>query len=347
MEITLETADAQIAVFPAGFTYLADPPVPPSGLTATALDPNRVALSWVDTAIDEDGYRVLREQGSAGLELASLAPGATSFLDDTAAASTAYRYRVVAFGPGGASASAPADVTTPPDRPLPATLAAVVSGTAVALSWADVASEDAYSLERGPAGRGVFVEVAALPAGTTGFVDVGAPLDAASDYRLFALNAGGASVPSNFATALLPPLAATGLSATAVSPSRVALSWTDASQSEGGFRDRAAHRGGRVRAGRVCPGQRDFLGGRQRRLRHAVRLPGRGLQRDRRRSPVERRLGGHPQRRHAARLHQYARRPDHARGAAELVRGGPRATRRPGHRLRGHGVDLDRVRRRA
>ncbi|HZC73480.1 MAG TPA: Ig-like domain-containing protein [Jatrophihabitans sp.] len=113
------------------------PPSVPTGLTANAVSPTRVDLSWVastdDTAVT--GYNVLRN----GTQLGT-ATG-TSYSDTTAAASTDYSYTVRAYDAAGNTSadSLPATVSTPtPDATPPAISVAAagpVSQTSATVTW--------------------------------------------------------------------------------------------------------------------------------------------------------------------------------------------------------------------
>jgi hypothetical protein len=87
------------------------PPTAPAALTATALSPTAVALSWQASA-DNVGvalYRVLRGGSQVGTT------AATSYSDNGLSPSTPYVYTVVALDAAGNASppSAPAQVTTP------------------------------------------------------------------------------------------------------------------------------------------------------------------------------------------------------------------------------------------
>ncbi len=84
------------------------PPIP-TGLSATAISATRVDLSW-NASSGATGYTVYRDGGLLAT------PTSTSFTDTTVAPSTPYAYAVAATnGSGSSDASAPVDVTTPPD----------------------------------------------------------------------------------------------------------------------------------------------------------------------------------------------------------------------------------------
>jgi hypothetical protein len=88
----------------------------PANLTATAISPYQVNLSWLDVP-NESGFKVERwDGGTAGfVQIAVTRLGATTFRDFTVAGGTQYYYRVRAFNATGDSEySAQAGTATPP-----------------------------------------------------------------------------------------------------------------------------------------------------------------------------------------------------------------------------------------
>jgi hypothetical protein len=91
-------------------------PDAPSGVTAHAVDPTRVSLSWQDNSGNEIAFVVERStDGVSYSEVGSANANVTVFTDALAAGNTAYYYRVRAISNAGASAPTdpPARVTTP------------------------------------------------------------------------------------------------------------------------------------------------------------------------------------------------------------------------------------------
>jgi hypothetical protein len=95
-------------------------PAAPTALVAAPNPYDEVVLSWSDNAWNETDYRVERRLGSgAFVPIATLGPGATSWVDTTAPPATDCEYRVLAIN--GATASYPSltvAVTTSPAPPL-------------------------------------------------------------------------------------------------------------------------------------------------------------------------------------------------------------------------------------
>lgn len=78
-------------------------PVNPSNLTA-APSGNAIALSWVDAATDETGYRIERKQDDGSfLPLTTLPANTNAFLDVSVQPGQTYVYHVIAVNDGGES----------------------------------------------------------------------------------------------------------------------------------------------------------------------------------------------------------------------------------------------------
>ena len=132
----------------------------------------------------------------------------------------------------------------PPAAPLaPSNLvAAAVSANRIDLSWSDNSSnEDGFEIERCEgSGCTTFLSIGQAPANAAGFSNTALSGGTTYTYRVRAFNAGGGSGYSNTAEtttpeAPVPPAAPASLAATAVSISRIDLTWTDASSNEEGF----------------------------------------------------------------------------------------------------------------
>jgi len=112
--------DAAETNLPAGYFYAndefpADPPLAPSGLTATATGSSVIDLAWTDNSDDETGFKIERSlNGSTGwTQIGTAAADATSYSDTGLSSGTAYYYRVRAYNTYGNSAySASANDTT-------------------------------------------------------------------------------------------------------------------------------------------------------------------------------------------------------------------------------------------
>jgi fibronectin type 3 domain-containing protein len=203
--------------------------VPPH-FTATEVTASAVSLKWSNAipSYDQPGTIVLLEDSSVILQttldsarVGGLAPSST------------HTYRVARRDcQGGLHASPPLTVTTAagdPRRPTPPSAPTVGARTnsSIALSWT-AAPAAAYAVYEGA------TRVTVTPA--TSVVLTGLWRDTAHEYRVAALDAAGnESAHSGHAAATTLPCddplpAPTGLTARAVSPSSVALSWVQISQ---------------------------------------------------------------------------------------------------------------------
>jgi hypothetical protein len=118
----IQQADCPYRVIGKEATYCSGTPPPtvpaaPSGLTATAASSTRIDLAWTDNSANEDGFKIERCKGSTCsnfAQIATVAANATTFSNTGLSKNTTYRYRVLAYNAGGASAySNVASATTP------------------------------------------------------------------------------------------------------------------------------------------------------------------------------------------------------------------------------------------
>ena len=96
------------------------PPSAPTGLTATAMSPSRIDLSWNDVG-GETGFRVERSPNGSGswVEIASLGTNQTTYSDTQVSAQQTYFYRVRALNTGGFSPYSNVASATTPSPPPP------------------------------------------------------------------------------------------------------------------------------------------------------------------------------------------------------------------------------------
>jgi hypothetical protein len=160
-----------------------------------------ISLAWA-TVPGAIGYSIERsgEQtpDPVWMTIARVDEGLTTYTDVGLEADTTYWYRIAALTEEGPAP--PSDVvsaTTPVAPPAATNLTAIETGTTIDLAWVDVEAETAYRIERSHLGTSRWTTI-----GTTG-QDVTTYLDAALSpgvtyrYRIFAMNAGGESAPSN------------------------------------------------------------------------------------------------------------------------------------------------------
>jgi FtsP/CotA-like multicopper oxidase with cupredoxin domain/fibronectin type 3 domain-containing protein len=214
---------------------------PPTGLSATAIAPRQVQLSWTDNAGNETGFVIERASvvnGVAGAFLqiatapANAANGATSFIDTSVADGSAYLYQV--RDQNAAATSAPSNtaaVSTPLAAPSGLALTVSVVPARVTLTWVDNSvAETAYEVRRDG------VVIATLPAGTTAFTDTTVVDGASYAYVVAAVNpSGAAATAAQTATLALAAPSGTTVAVTANAPLTASVAWADNSVSETGY----------------------------------------------------------------------------------------------------------------
>ena len=220
-------------------------PAVPSNLTAAAVSDSEIDLTWSDNASDETGYDVERSvDGTTWTQIAQTpagAGGSVVFADRglTGGEGATYLYRVRAFK-SGAGESAYSDFAE--DTTLPATptnlSATIVDGGRVDLSWVDRSTiETAYIVQEWVDGD--WQAVAQTGAGAQAMTVAGI-YEPGTLYtiRVMAYTATDLleaySSPSSPATVTAPawPATPTGLTTTAVSNTRIDLTWTDNASTE-------------------------------------------------------------------------------------------------------------------
>ncbi|MBN1674989.1 MAG: fibronectin type III domain-containing protein [Kiritimatiellae bacterium] len=236
---------AESAVASATTPQALQPPAAPGNPTAAAVSASRIDVKWLDNSANEDGFKIDRRQSGLDewVRIATLAANATSHADAGLPDATTFYYKIKAYNAAGDSAeSAVASATTQQDLQPPAApgglTATALSATQVALQWTDnSADEEGFRIERRVSG-GSWAALATVAANVPSYTDTAAQPGTAYRYQVKAYNAAGESAYSEVAsvTTPAPPAAPTGLAATAASASRIALSWTDASANEDGFR---------------------------------------------------------------------------------------------------------------
>jgi hypothetical protein len=198
----------------------------------------KINLAWTNNATNQTGVAVERSpDGTSFTQIGTSGATATTFSDTKASSSGIYYYRVAAFNAGGSgNYSNLAIYGTLPTAPTGLS-ATPVSGSEIDLRWTDNSNnESAFLIERSTDNLS-FSQIASLPAGSTFYASQGLGVDQTYFYRVRAQSVLGPSQYSNTASAttLEPPVAPSGLNATAVSISQINLSWTDNSTNEAGF----------------------------------------------------------------------------------------------------------------
>lgn len=237
----------------AAFRASVAPEIPsaPTDLAAVAPTHLSVSLSWVDASNTETCHFLERSADGVNWSvIATLDRNVTTFTDETASAGTSFVYRVsAANGSGASSPSNEAFVSVPPTPAVPnapsGLSASLVSG-AVRLVWTDNSTDETgFILERSING-GAYAVLATVGTGVATVTDSSAPAGSTCTYRVCSVNAVGASAPSGAASIALPappPVAASGLTATAT-PTSVTVAWVDNATNESSYRLERSANGG-------------------------------------------------------------------------------------------------------
>ncbi|MBI1886074.1 MAG: S8 family serine peptidase [Chloroflexi bacterium] len=216
-------------------------PTAPSNLTATAVSTSRINLTWTDNATNEAGFKLERStDGVSFSQIAILTANTTSYSNVNLAAGTTYYYRIRAYeGPNYSPYSNTASATTQPAPAAPSNLTAnAASSSRINLTWTDNATNEAgFKLERSADGVS-FSQIASLSANTTSYANINLKAGTTYYYRIRAYEGPNYSPYSNVASAATQPAPAapSNLTATAVSFSRINLTWTDNATNEAGFK---------------------------------------------------------------------------------------------------------------
>jgi hypothetical protein len=181
-------------------------------------DPDSSSASWSGTLAAGSYYLVVASHGISSL-----------------ATSTNYGFDVGSYRISGTVQTSPTSVAAPTNL-----TAAAVSSSQINLSWTDNASNaTSYSVERSTDGT-TWSQIASLSATSTSYSDTGLASGSTYYYRVRAFDGTISSAYSNQAsastpTAQAPPAAPSNLVATAVSATRIHLTWTDNANNETGF----------------------------------------------------------------------------------------------------------------
>ena len=190
-----------------------EPPDKPTGLEATATH-GSVTLTWDDPGDDSiTGYVILRrvrvndQGGDFSVLVANTETAATTYTDDTVAASTTYTYRIKAINDHGTSERSRwvhIDTQAPPVPDQPTGLDATATHDSVTLTWDDPGDDSitGYVILRRLPGvdpEGQFDElVADTGTDATSYTDGTVAAENRYTYRIKAINQYGASERSRW-----------------------------------------------------------------------------------------------------------------------------------------------------
>jgi titin len=230
-------------------------PGAPPGLSATAVSPTQVNLSWSAPSNNGGypitGYKIEVKKGSASYSTLTASTGnsTTTYTHAGLVTGTTYSYKVYAINSIGTSTASPEASTTPTttsisSSPAPPTglIATSSSATQINLSWSAPSNNGGspvtgYKIEYKLGASGTYSTLVANTANTaTTYSHTALSTGQSYVYRISAINSVGASNPSPEASATptvssqtatnSAPGAPTGLVATAASGTQINLFWS-------------------------------------------------------------------------------------------------------------------------
>jgi len=233
-------------------------PGTPTGVTATAVSPTQITLSWSAPSntggAPISGYKIESKSGSGSYSTLISNTGSTStvYSHTGLATGTTYTYKVSAINSAGTGAASGEASATPqssssagvPSQPLSLT-ATAASSTQVNLSWSAPSSNGGYPISgykiEFRIGSGSYSTLISNTGSTsTAYSHTGLSSGQTYVYRVSAINSVGAGTPSAESSVTLTgasssnaPGAPVGLAATAASPTQVNLSWSAPSNTGG------------------------------------------------------------------------------------------------------------------
>ncbi len=95
-------------------TTLEQAPAAPDNLAATAVNYERIDLTWTDNADNESGFRIERKSDATFSEIDTVGANVTTYNDNGLTESTTYTYRLLAYNAGGDSTWSNEAVETTP-----------------------------------------------------------------------------------------------------------------------------------------------------------------------------------------------------------------------------------------
>ena len=221
------------------------PPNPPTGLGATAISPTMIKLVWTEPTSNggwpTTSYKVERKVGTATYSVLAANTGnkTTTYYDAGLTTGTTYTYKISAINSIGAGNPSNEATATPTPTSAPAATvpsfptgltAAAASTTQVSLSWNLPSSNGGspiigYKIEV-KNGTSIYSVLTANAGNVTSYMHSGLTTGTTYTYKVSAINSVGTSSPSNEASATpAKTTTPTGLTAIAVSPTQINLSW--------------------------------------------------------------------------------------------------------------------------
>jgi len=205
----------------------------PTGLTATALSPSEIGLSWTNPSgllTDNKVYIYSGSTCSGSPTVIDLGGVYTSYADTSVSPTTNYSFEVTAttYGVEGPPSNCASATTPPPGAPT-GLVATTASAHRINLSWTNpwetLTTNTVYEYS---SGCSTLLETYVIAVATT-YTATGLKSETTYCFTVSASMAGGAGPQSASASAMTRPSAPTGLTATPISTSEIDLTWTNPS----------------------------------------------------------------------------------------------------------------------
>ncbi|MBI4976279.1 MAG: T9SS type A sorting domain-containing protein [Spirochaetes bacterium] len=213
-------------------------PVPqtPSGLVITLTNAGALALSWTDTATNENGFAVWRGIDNTGYTIiGSVGANVSVFTDATYAPGPAYTYKVAATNSYGSSLFtmpvSPVDLSPA----MPSNLTYSLATWEIRLAWKDIATnESGYIIYQSTDGV-TYSQLDTAVTNATNYSDMYNPAGTYY-YKVCATNTFGVSALAGpVVVNLVDVPAATGVTATILNSNSVVVTWTDNAANESNY----------------------------------------------------------------------------------------------------------------
>ncbi|MDP8315557.1 MAG: right-handed parallel beta-helix repeat-containing protein [Candidatus Celaenobacter antarcticus] len=212
--------------------------LPPTDLTISLVENNKIQINWVDNSTNETAYLIDRKMGTFNwLEnFGEVTANITSFTDNIPTSSdTVFSYRIRAFDDENYSSYSDT-IAWFSTNSAPANLQIEqIAQDSIKLTWQDNSiGEQYFRIDRKIDEKGWQTNYAHVPADTTYFLDYTTALYDTCNYKIFAVS--GISYSDSTENAFIPFLPApTTLQLQALSATEVKLTWQDNCENEDGY----------------------------------------------------------------------------------------------------------------
>jgi len=213
--------------------------LPPTNLTISLVENNKIQLTWTDNSTNEIKYIIDRKRGIEDWfnNYNEVSENITSFNDIIPTNSdTVYSYRLKAFD-GEENSTYSDTIAWFSDNSAPKYLQIVqIAQDTLQLTWQDNSiGEQYFRIDRKIDEKGWQMNYAHVPADTTHFLDYTTALYDTCNYKVFAVN--GISHSDSTENAFIPFLPTpTNLELHPISATEVKLTWKDNCHNEDGYR---------------------------------------------------------------------------------------------------------------